>query len=95
MADAEERSLIMKDGTILTDSQCGYADHTLWCYVKGLTMSEAFAMFSDPEKTGKIIFRYSYGVEEVYEGFTEMISINKREFTIDICLVKGTEEVTT
>lgn len=81
-----ERKLVLNDGTVFEDGECGYAEHTLWCYVKNCTMAEAFAVFSDPNKTQEI--KFIYGTKEVtYVGFTEMNLIKVSEFTIDIRLV--------
>ena len=87
----EVPSLVLADGTVLEGSRCGYAEHHLWCYVTGLTMMEAFAVFSNPEKTRTIKFLYGT-VEEVYEGFTEMNVIKVSEFTVDIRLVRPNAE---
>lgn len=85
--------LVMADGRILDQSECGYADQKLWCYLKDLTFAEAFQIFSDPEKTS--VIKFEYGLENrftriTYAGFSDIVSINKREFTIDVCLT-GTD----
>ena len=67
----EGRELIMNDGTVYSDSECGYADHQLWCYVKNSNLTDVFAVFSDSSKTEKIIFRYG-STEEIYTGFTAL-----------------------
>lgn len=91
----EVRRIILADGTVLDESECGYADKRLWCYLKKLTLNQAFQIFSDPEKTNKIIFEYGYvdsPVQEEYLDFVDLISINKRELTIDVCLEKEVAE---
>ena len=68
--------LVMADGTVLESSSCGYADKNLWCWVSGKTMSECFAIFSDPEKTSEITVLYTTsGIR--YRGFTDMTVIRK------------------
>ena len=85
------RRLVLADGTVLDECECGYADRQLWCYLRNLTFNQAFQLFSDSEKTCEIIFEY--GLEtaltrETYSDFTYIVSINRRELTIDICLTK-------
>ena len=92
--------LKLHDGMVLKDSRCGYADHNLWCWTKGLSMAETFAVFSDSGKTSTILF--AYGDQKIlYKGFTNIEAIQKSEFTIDVCLsgenteiIENPEEVT-
>jgi hypothetical protein len=87
----ETPTLILKDGTVLEGSECGYADHNLWCYIKNLSLTETFAVFSDPSKTETIIFRYG-NTEEKYVGFTNLDIVHKKEFTVDVRLTGGQKE---
>lgn len=87
----EKPVVVLADGTRLEESQCGYADHHLWCYVKGLSFPEVFAVFSNPEKTSEIRFRYGTQ-EEIYTGFTQLDIIKRSEFTIDVRLTGGRKE---
>lgn len=93
--NATIRRLVMADGTVLDESECGYADRNLWCFLKNLTFNQAFQIFSDPAKTQSI--RFEYGLDsdpavETYDGFIYIMSINRREQTIDICLVREVPE---
>lgn len=88
------KRLILADGTVLDDCECGYADKQLWCYLRKLTFNQVFQLFSDPELTKEIIFEY--GIEgnpvvETYSGFTNIKNISRRELTIDVCLEKEAE----
>lgn len=83
--------LKLKDGTELPGGECGYAEHILWCFVKGLTMPEVFAVFSDPAKTGEITFYYGT-TEDKYVGFTELNVVRKSEYTIDVQLTGGVRQ---
>lgn len=87
MNDTDTPHLLLADGTILENSTCGYAEHNLWCYVKGLTFAEAFTVFSNPEKTKIIKFIYGDN-EDTYDGFTEINLIKSSEFTVDVRLVR-------
>lgn len=80
------RKIILADGTELPDSECGYADHTLWCYIKNKSMGEVFGMFSDPEKTSYIHSIFG-SQEREYVGFTELNLIQQSEFTVDVRLL--------
>ena len=92
MADTQ---LILKDGTTYNDSDCGYADRRIWCWIKNATFAQVFADFSDPEKTAEIRRVSGYSTT-VYSGFTDMDVIRKTEYepgkyTIDVRL--GGEDI--
>ena len=95
MSDSGEiRRLILADGTVLDKSECGYADGRLWCFLKNISIDEAFQIFSDPEKTRTIIFEYGMGPEIAkteYNGYISIVTIVKRELTVDVCLMRGDE----
>lgn len=80
-------NIVLADGTVLEDSECGYADYTLWCYVKGKTISEVFELFIDPKKTSHISYVHN-GNHDDYEGFTKLNLIKQSEFTVDVRMVK-------
>jgi hypothetical protein len=84
-AMTEIPTLVLNDGMRLENSECGYANHMLWCYVKDYTLAEVFSAFSNPEKTEEIQFLYG-DTEEIYIGFTELNLIRKSEFTVDVRL---------
>lgn len=69
------RKLTLYDGTDLENCECGLSSNgTLWCYLKNMTFSQAFSLFSDAEKTAKIDFTYGEMVDS-HEGYTTMIAI--------------------
>lgn len=85
--------LILADGRVLDQSECGYSEGKLWCYLKNVTFVEAFQLFSDPEKTKNIIFEYGIDGQFkriVYSGFIIPEVVVKREYTIDVCMT-GTD----
>ena len=82
-----DQRLILKDNTVLEGSECGYANNHLWCWVKGISMAEAFAIFSDPNKTSEIRFQYG-STEDTYTGFTKLTLVQESEFTTDVRLVR-------
>jgi hypothetical protein len=72
----EERKLILNDGTEIEGGHAGISSRgNLWMWFTGYTMAQAVMMFLDPEKTERIVFMAGE-TEEVYEGYTEMTSIN-------------------
>ena len=88
MYDERRPHLILADGTLLADSDCGYAEHELHCWVRHFEMAEVFAMFTDPEKTKLIRFCY-LGHETLYRDFINMFLIRKMEDCIDVRLSGG------
>lgn len=81
--------LILADGTVLENSECGYYEHELHCWIKDRTMAEVFELFSDPNKTAFISYTYR-DYTQIYRGFTEMFLIRKTEDCIDVRLTGGT-----
>lgn len=84
------RRLILADGTILDDCDCGYSEKQLWCFLRNLTLVEAFQIFSNPQKVSTVTFEYGADPEIVkttYIGFSNIKSINCREETVDVCLI--------
>jgi hypothetical protein len=83
------RRLILSDGTVLENGECGYADGRLWCWVSGMTMAEAAEMFFDPGRTDHIVFEYGEMSDE-YDGFTTCTGISiDSDGKISVCLTKG------
>lgn len=81
------RRLILNDGTELENGEAGYSDNTLWCYVPGISMQQAAALFFDQEKTAKIVFQYGE-MQNVYEGYTDPAIIMQADNQIKIALKK-------
>lgn len=85
-------NIVLADGTILEGSECGYADHNLWCMLKGMTFAEAFTAFSDTSKTSKIQYTL-LNKKYTYIGFTELTLIQQSEFTVDVRLTGESTEI--
>lgn len=86
------RSIILADGTVLEDSECGYAERTLWCMLKGMTFAEVFAVFSDTAKTSRIEY-ILLNKKYTFIGFTELTLIQQSEFTVDVRLTGESTEI--
>ena len=74
--------LKLKDGTVLDDCSCGYANREIWCFLKGRTIFEAIQIFSDPAKFETIIFEFGIPIDYTrltYSGITELITIDQQE----------------
>ena len=81
--------LILMDGTVIENGNCGYSAGSLWCWVHGFTMPEAAQIFFDPSKTGKIVYEYGQMTDE-YEGFTNCVNLFVDvDGKVSACLVKG------
>ena len=83
----EGRRVVMADGTELLNAEIGYANRHIWCYLKDITLPMAYDLFSDPQKTGALVFDYG-DMQDVYEGFTELHAIQKSEDGVDVRLDK-------
>ena len=84
--------IVLADGMVLEDSECGYAEHTLWCMLKNMTFAEAFAVFSDTAKTSRIEYTL-LNKKYTYIGFTELTLIQQSEFTVDVRLIGESIEI--
>lgn len=81
--------LILKDGTILDNCECGYSNRSLWCYLRGIPFGEAFQYFSGPDKFETIIFDIIFGntIDRItYSGFEQITAVQQSEFTVDVRL---------
>lgn len=83
----EGRRVVMADGTELADAEIGYANGHIWCYLQNITLPMAYDLFSDPQKTGTLVFDYGE-MQDVYEGFTQMNTIKITEDGVDVRLDK-------
>lgn len=86
--DLERGCIVLADGTILSNSHCGYSDRNLWCMIRDndKSLQDLFLKFTDPAKTQEIIDRYSRPHSVRYRGFTEFLLIKKNEDSVDIRL---------
>ena len=63
-------TLTLNDGTELT-GHCIEDDRNLFVYLDGMTVVQGVMLFSDPEKTERIV-AMNHGEEHVYEGYTDI-----------------------
>lgn len=73
------QKLTLNDGTVLENAHAIVAVNVLWVYIDiGITMTEAFELLNDPEKTA-IIRADDFGAESVYSGYTDLYCIKREE----------------
>jgi len=77
--------IVLNDGVTFQVQWCGASDGVLW--IKGLDISllEASAVFSDVNKTSRII---AYGNIE-HEGYIKLIHLSLQEGLVKVALHKG------
>lgn len=82
------RRIILADETTYENSDAGYADGSLWLYLNGVSMIEAWPGVVDPEKTATII--YEFGEDSItYTGYTSIQIIMATETGCKVCLRKA------
>ena len=85
------RALILNNGTEYESPWCGVAQGILTATISGdNTVAGIAVAFADPSATSRIVFRYGEN-EDVFEGFTRLLSVNTDvwgENTITISLAK-------
>ena len=87
----EGRRLILHDGTVIEDGEAGYSQGFLWCYVTGMTLPQAAAVFFNPAATKVIIFQYGED-EDVYRNFTECVNLSiDTDGLVSVCMKKAGE----
>lgn len=81
------RRLIMNDGTVWDESECGYADGFLWLFLHDVETEEAETVVRNPEATKKIIFEYGE-MQDEYTGFSNVQIIRDEAYGCSVCLTK-------
>ena len=88
-------TITLNDGTVVNNAVTIGAIPGLWIHIQnGLTLAEAFSLFSDPEKTAVITSDKSEPNRPregtVYEGYTDLFMLKREDDgTIVIGLHKG------
>ena len=83
------KRLILADGTVLENCECGYSNRNLWCFLSGIPFSEAFQYFSGPEKFNTVIFEMTFGSitdRITYKGLEHITAVQQSEHTVDVRL---------
>lgn len=83
------RRLILADGTKLEEAEAGYASGNLWCWIPNCSMATAFGLFTNPNRTRKIIFQYGE-MQDEYNGFTTCTNVSvDPDGRASVCMTKG------
>ena len=85
-------TLTLNDGTILHDSSGLVSSGNLFIYVRqdGISMTEVFNAFIDPEKTERIVYTQVNAEEIVFTGYEKLSAV--RDEGDGLCtavLIKG------
>ncbi len=75
--------LILANGEVLDDCQAGYADGSLWCWLRGCTMGQAYSLFSVPDNIREITFIYG-SLKAIFRGadILEAIITNRDDISV-------------
>ena len=84
----EGQRIILNDGTVIENGRAGYYQGALWCYFDGRTIGEAIQLFTNADRTARIVFQYGE-MEDVYEGFTDCFHVSVADGSISVGLKKG------
>lgn len=80
-----EEKLILADGTEIPYAHV-MEDRGLWFYVQGgMTMDEVYQLMRNPARTERIRELRS-GVENVFEGYVDLVSIRRDGTQVSGCL---------
>ena len=91
----EGRRIILNPGPDeirLEGADAGYADGVLWLYMPGVTLTEAFALVTEPENIQRIHYEYGEMAQE-YVGFTKPVTLREDDGESAAALKKPPEEV--
>ena len=74
-----DQTLKLNDGTVLSPAHAIQSGNTLWVYIDCcITLTEAFEMLNDQQKTSKITEQYA-GASNEYVGYTDLFCIRREE----------------
>ena len=81
-------TLTLNDGTVVNGHILDGGDgQTIFVYLDGMSIYEGVTLFHDPLKTSKIT-ELRYGVEHIYEGYTELYAVNHEYGNCNIVMKK-------
>lgn len=84
-------TLTLTDGTVLNGHILENGDGMIiFVYCDGMSLIDGFQIFSNPQRISTII-AMNHGNEHVYEGYTELTSINTDFGNCNLTLKKAVE----
>lgn len=85
-----EERLILGNDIVLEGSSCGSdSEYSVWCFLRGVSFSEAFQYFSNPENWTKVVYEIITSVNIrrfTYTGMTELSAIQQARDSVDVRL---------
>ena len=81
------RRLLLNDGTVFENGECGEWEGNLWCTIPDTTIIVVSAKFTDPDATKKIVFEYGE-MSDTYKGYTNVTVIMKSGNSWKVSLTK-------
>ena len=70
-----QEKLKLNDGSVINGGSAILSDGTLFLYMPGLTMKQAFDLLIDPVKTMRIEYTEVNGEKITYNGYTRLKSL--------------------
>lgn len=83
------RCITLKNGAEYEIYRCGAAQDVLWIGVKGITIAQAASVFSQPDLTAEIRSYFSFGMEVVFTGYTDLVVVQFDGEGVLVALKKG------
>ena len=70
-------TLTLNDGTVFQNSSALVSTGNLFVYIQqaGVTLTDVFNAFVDPEKTGRIVYTQVNAEEIVFTGYEKLIAV--------------------
>ena len=84
-------TITLNDGTVLDGHIFDNGDGRLiFVYLYGIKLTDGFMMLSDSNKTVRMV-EQNHGNEHIYEGYTEITSINSEFGNCNLTMKKVTQ----
>lgn len=86
-------TITLNDGTVVNGHilEDGYGQ-MIFVYLDGMNLMQGFMLMSDSAKTS-VMTAENHGVEHVYNGFTEIISINSEFGNCNLTMRKPVQQI--
>ena len=81
-------TVTLNDGTVLTGHCIDGGRGVLFVYLDGMGMLEGLTLFSDPEKTARIV-ENNHGHEHIYEGYTQVDAVSREFGNCNLVMSRG------
>lgn len=85
-------TLTLNDGTVFQNSSALVSTGNLFVYIQqaGVTLTDVFNAFVDPDKTGQIVYTQVNAEEIVFTGYEKLIAVrDEGDGLFTAVLIKG------